>query len=346
MSPLRVKVFVESHAAHTTQFYSGLYMLQDQGLATVSLQARSYHNHGNIRLQVNDVPVFIDLSDHSNIDKTVYDQCSFYFKRMLLKSDAQQYSKLHPYGLNYPVYYKHDRTFRRSLFSKNWKYILNTFARSSSLLTSLFNINLAHKTARVQNFEQLPINTDEAKVIFSARLWLPEKPRAIEKQQQRKFINEQRIAIVNKARQRLGDHFIGGIDKDEYASSVAEDALIQDSSFSYKAKYLQALRNCSIGIATAGLEDSIGFKFAEYVCMSKAIVTSPIDQYLLPGEFADGENYLSFDNTAEDCIDKCEQLMRDRALRNKLMQNNHSYYNNYLRPDKLVWNILKTVADA
>lgn len=156
-------------------------------------------------------------------------------------------------------------------------------------------------------------------------------------------MNEQRIAIVREARKRLGKHFLGGIDIDNYAPTVAPDALIDGPGFSRKRTYLEILKGCSVGIANAGLEDSIGFKFAEYVCMSKAIVTAPIDKYLLPGNFEEGKNYLSFNDTAEDCVTKCELLLQNKGLLHYMMQNNYDYYLNYLQPDKLVMNILKTV---
>jgi hypothetical protein len=346
MKPLPVKVFVESNSAHTTQFYSGLYMLQDQGFVKLSLASGRYNQSASIRLEVNNKKIYIDLEDHFFINKKVYADQQLYFKRMLLKGDAKQLLKLHPYGLNYAVYYKYDETFRRSFFSKDWRNIANAFARSNTIISSLFNINLAHHTARVQHFEQPHVECSHPKVIFSAKLWLPEKPKTIEKQRQRRFINDQRIQIVKEGRKRLGKNFTGGIAISEYARKIAPEELVRNNLYSHKSSYLETLRSACIAIATTGLEDSIGFKFAEYVCMSKAIVSSPIDQYLLPGDFANNHNYIAFDNSAEDCINKCEQLMQDKALLLHLMQNNHQYYQQYLRPDKLAWNILKLAADV
>jgi hypothetical protein len=346
MKPIEVTVYVESDVAHTSQFFSGLYKLQDEGLVKVSLKGGNHSRLSVIRCKVNGTNVFIDLNDHANIDEKAYENNAFYFKRMLLTKDVATHLKLHPYGLNYPVYYKHDRSITRSLYSKDFKKILNTVVRSTSLLANTFNINLGHHTANVHHFEYPPTDAKDASVIFSARLWVPEKPKPQEKQQQRRFINEQRIAIVREGRKRLGDKFVGGIDIDDYAKQTAPDALVPNVDFSHKRTYLQALKNASIGIATAGLEDSIGFKFAEYIAMSKAIVTTPIDQFALPGNFSEGNNYVSFNHQAADCIDKCIQLLNDKQLLQQVMHNNYQYYQQYLRPDKLVWNILKTVADA
>jgi hypothetical protein len=343
MTAINVKVFVESHAAHTTQFYSGLYMLQEQGLVQVHLASGDYSSDAFVRIEINGTPVFIDLADHSHINEARHKQCRFYFKRMLLKSDVVKYPNLHPYGLNYPVYYQADRTFRRSFYSKNRKHIINSFIRSSPFLASLFKVDLGHHTARVHHFESPPLLHQKPTAIFSARLWLPDKGRSGEKQQQRKSMNDQRIAIVREARKRLGENFTGGIDIDNYSRQVANDTLINNPAFSQKKSYLQLLKRCSIGIANAGLENSIGFKMAEYVSMSKAIVTSPIDEYVLPGSFKDEQNYLSFDNSAKDCISRCEELLQNEHLRNQMMQNNHLYYQQYLRPDRLVMNIIKTV---
>lgn len=346
MKPISVKVFVESNSAHTTQFYSGLYLLQDKGEVNVSLQAGHFTNGGYIRLEINNIPVFIDLADHHFIDEKLLKSSNFYFKRMLLKTDAAKDEKLQAYGLNYPVYYKNDQTFRRSFFSQKRKNIFNSLLRSNSLLAKISNIDLSHKTAQIEHFESGPLDINDPKVLFSARLWLPEKGNSVEKQEQRRFINEQRIAIVKEGRKRLGNSYVGGIDTSEYAKKIAPDALVSSNTFSHKKSYLQTLKQCSIGIANAGLEDSIGFKLAEYVCMSKAIVTSPLSQYLLPGNFTENSNYLTFDNTAEDCINKCEQLISDKKLRLEMMNNNQDYYKQYLQPDKLVMNIIKKVIGA
>ncbi|MDR3562497.1 MAG: hypothetical protein P4N59_13835, partial [Negativicutes bacterium] len=50
-------------------------------------------------------------------------------------------------------------------------------------------------------------------------------------------------------------------------------------------------------------------------------------------------NYLEF-STADECVEKVTLLMENKEKRNAMMQDNFIYYNNYLRPDMLVWNTL------
>ncbi|MDQ6815657.1 MAG: hypothetical protein M3040_18150 [Bacteroidota bacterium] len=346
MRLIKVKVFVESLTAHTSQFFTGLYMLQEQGVVNVSLQQGRYASDALIRLQVNEIPVYIDLADHANINVDEYERCAFYFKRMLLKTDAACQQKLRPYGLNYAVYHKGDYTITRSLYSGNTRHVVRSFLRATPFMANLVNMDLGHHIARVHHFEQEASFLTDPKVIFSAKLWKPEKVKLSEKKQQRLAINQQRIAIVREAKKRLGASFTGGINIDEYAAEVAADALVDNTGFSKRKSYLQLLKNCSIGIANAGLEDSIGFKLAEYVCMSKAVVTSPINQYLLPGDFAENKNYLSFNNTAEECVHKCLELLQNESLRHEMMQNNREYYRHYLHPAKLVMNILTAITSS
>jgi hypothetical protein len=107
---------------------------------------------------------------------------------------------------------------------------------------------------------------------------------------------------------------------------------------------MHAARIWLICVATTGLHGSIGGKFAEYVCLSKAILSEKL-QYAVPGDLREGRNYLEF-TTADECVEQAWRLFSDRALRNRLMCNNARYYNAWLRPDMLILNSLLTAYGA
>ena len=101
---------------------------------------------------------------------------------------------------------------------------------------------------------------------------------------------------------------------------------------------MKLLREFPIGIATTGLHGSIGWKLAEYVSYSKAIVTEKLN-YRVPGHFEKELNYLDF-VSPEGCVESAARLFQNYSLRCQLMINNYRYYQSYLRPDSLVLNTL------
>ena len=89
------------------------------------------------------------------------------------------------------------------------------------------------------------------------------------------------------------------------------------------------------------MHNSIGWKTAEYVAASKAIVSEPL-HFELPGNFEENKNYLSFTNVDE-LIVKIDSLLADEPMMQAMMNNNHLYYNHFLKPDVLVLNTLNKV---
>jgi hypothetical protein len=102
--------------------------------------------------------------------------------------------------------------------------------------------------------------------------------------------------------------------------------------------YLQTLKSFPICVATTGLHRSNGWKLAEYVAFSKAILTEKL-AFEVPGRFKPERNYLEF-SSPDDCVHCALRLIEDRSLRLALMRNNAAYFQLYLRPDRLIQNAL------
>ncbi len=79
----------------------------------------------------------------------------------------------------------------------------------------------------------------------------------------------------------------------------------------------------------------------EYVAAARAIVTEPLN-CLLPGDFSEGSNYLSFKNI-EELIDAITRLREDDNLLISMMKRNFLYYHTHVRPDSMALNVLKSV---
>jgi len=74
------------------------------------------------------------------------------------------------------------------------------------------------------------------------------------------------------------------------------------------------------------------------VAFSHAIVSEKLN-YIAPGLQA-AKHYLEF-STVNECVEQAGKLMDDRLLRENLMRQNEQYFQEYLRPDKLVWRAMK-----
>lgn len=94
----------------------------------------------------------------------------------------------------------------------------------------------------------------------------------------------------------------------------------------------------NICIATTGLFGSIGWKFAEYVAGSRAIISEPLN-YSIPGNFTNGVNYYDFLNK-DDLLNNIQTLLSNKDIVKNMMYNNFLYYNQYVKPENLVLNTL------
>ena len=120
--------------------------------------------------------------------------------------------------------------------------------------------------------------------------------------------------------------------------------LIMSAEFTKKINYLNNIKKHNICIATTGLHNSIGGKFAEYVAASRSIITEPL-HYQPAGDFEENKNYLTF-STIDSLIEKIHLLLQNTELMKEIMTSNYQYYTQYLSPDKLVLNTLLTVIEA
>ena len=137
-------------------------------------------------------------------------------------------------------------------------------------------------------------------------------------------INETRAQCVKFLREEFGDKFYGGCSHTEHAVKNYKECLMPDNTLSSQRNYIRLLRSYPICVATTGLHGSIGFKFAEYVASSKAILSEKLN-YEVPGGLEAGNNYIEFD-FPEDCVNKARQLFSDSGLRRQIMKNNAIYY--------------------
>lgn len=335
-----------SNSKHLQLIFTGFRELERRGVIDVEqrivrepiVQAdRVQHlrdaRHAHLRVVLNgSVRLHYDTFDGCEIDEEYFAQCDFYFKRSYderyLRAQGYDTARILPLGLYYEVYPDH--------------YEARRIARALSLWSGA--ADFVRKTIKtlptIRTMQALPDYMAPPRILFNVKAFDPhnDPDRVAAKAEERMQINEMRAACIRALRAEFGRHFFGGFVPSGYARKHFKDELIREPVLAAKKNYLRLLEAHPICVATTGLHGSIGGKFAEYVCLSKAILSERLN-FAVPGDLREGDNYLEF-ATVDACVEQARRLFVDRELRQRLMSNNARYYHAYLRPDMLILNTL------
>jgi hypothetical protein len=333
---------------HLMQIYSGFFELQKKGVIDLKVKPTGKVTtapHVLIVTVNNKYKVAYDTLDGFSWIVGDKDQnlshfqnsynVDFYFKRSFHQTLLQYKPancRVFPLGLNYNIYPNYNMlSFNPSLKDK-LKYVMKT----NKLFRKLANKSFFY----TQDFEYYPTKHSVDRILFLTRVWDPAEARWEGSRPHREMVNQTRAECIRLCRKEFGNRFTGGLSTDAYSTKHFGD-LIMPSEYTSKSRFLQAVREHSICIATTGLHDSIGWKFGEYVAASRAIVSEPL-QYELPGDFKKDQNYLEF-QSPEQLIEQIYKLINNKELIMHMMKANYYYYNNYVKPDNLVLNTLLQV---
>lgn len=354
---IKCDIFIHSTSEHISQLCTGFALLESQKKLKLSFCLSPYTRYGKqpfknthpyalqgMFVVINDqITIFYDTTDGENVLTEALEVADFYFKRSYRKDAIPDIykDKVFPLGLNYEVYTgKFDklelgRFFLNPHIHKSPKHLIKSVMR---------NLHLNFRPTPITMYAA-PVPSQEPKVLFMARTWDPESyPAGFTAENAEHWkqicneINQTRALVIGLLRENLGDQFYGGFSPSNHSIKHFGPYLLQDARASAKADYIRILRDYPICIASTGLYNSIGWKLAEYVAFSKAIVSEKL-YYEVPGDFNKDKNYLEFD-TADQCVTQTYKLLEDKIKRVQMMENNHQYYVDYISPDKLIWRTL------
>lgn len=339
----KIKVIIPTHIHHCAQLITGFLMLREQGW-DIELVNRAddrhftYHGLPCLFAEYRGKTLFYDVwdgyQDPPDMLKAM-EVCDFYFKRSFsLEKNCEIFGdhakKVYPLGFNYYVTHR-----KNPVDEPLWKAMLRPFQGKTPARYFVPEVFEGDGRAPVH---QPP------KILFLARLWgreawLEGDPANDEREE----ISRTRIEIIRSLREAYGENFIGGINDCPLSRQLAPD-LIVPRELTERRHYLRAVHASDICIGSTGLHGSIGGKSGEYVAAAKAIVHEAF-HYQVTGDFREGVNYLSF-RTAQECVDAVGHLVEHPAEIAAMKQANAAYYQQYLRPDRLIANSLAVVDKA
>lgn len=354
-SKLKCRLTAISDVEHLQQIYTGFSMLHSQGVVDLTQEIPpEYTQNRNEAGRWTDYRFFntivtlngstrlcYDVHDWNWVDPEILAGVDYYFKRSFdpqYISGMADGSKIMPLGLNYDVASPGLDIFklRRSAF-----YSGKNKLKSMIKALALDKLPGSPHVVRLNSVEGKPEPEIEPRVLFMTRSWDTDQVEAKSQCRVIEQMNESRAECIRALRRHFGTRFYGGLLHDDYSQSHFSDCLLPDQASSQRFAFLQILKSYPICVTSVGLNNSNGWKLAEYVAMSKAVVTEPV-VYGVPGSFERDQNYLEF-TSPETLVEAVGRLFEDRDLRRDLMTNNHNYYHSNVRADVLVLNTLNEV---
>jgi hypothetical protein len=353
---MKYLIYSSFQSLHLQQIYTGFRMLSDNRLLNVKsvfhhpLQASISNdenqkfllyvevilNSGARRLMV------FDTHDSYRIDPKILSHSDIYFKRSyyrkyIMEELPKKSEKIYPLGLNYPVY----------PYGRDWSSFVRIArdVRSTrgfrQLLSYIVRGRVGFLEESVHFHQRYPLKTSEMCALFFSLAYDPSLPGLPEKEAEDRYSrNEFREKCIRRLKSELGSRFYGGFVHTPFTRRNMADLLIPDPAFQRKDNFIRLLGNYPVCITTTGLLGSTGWKFAEYLAHSRAIVSEPI-VFNVPGPLGTPDNFLSF-SSPDECVACVDLLFSDPEAMHQMMVNNFLYFTQYVRPDMSLLNALIT----
>lgn len=339
---LELQVYCMEKTAHLSMPVTGLMMLEAQGKVRLSFDIdpdnrQKFPYAPLLGVNGGGKRIFFDLSDgYGSVEKRVLpwvaEHADFVFRRSFSPAEhemlpAELQSRMRPLGFHFHVSYPGNPIDAVS----SWK------ERKQDLFQRVFN-GAPRSYFTPEKFEQAPRRSEKPTVLFYTRLW--HAPKDDELYDSITRLNQNRIQLVAELKRRYGSRFIGGIQFDPQEFRRCGN-LMAGISATKRKRYLQVMRKADICVGSTGLHNSIGWKTAEYIAASKAIVSEAF-HYQVPGGFKEGLNYLPFTDV-EGCLEQIRMLMADPDRTYEMGLANQAYYQANGRPDQVMANALAQV---
>ena len=125
---------------------------------------------------------------------------------------------------------------------------------------------------------------------------------------------------------------------DPYARQVAPDCVVPKHEVR-RSVYLSRVAGAAVCLTTNGLQQSVGWRMAEFMALGRAVV-SESSLVIHPGGFRAGEHHIVFGDVS-DCLAAVDSLLLDSRRRQDLQGAALQYFEQYVRADMLVLNALR-----
>ena len=268
---------------------------------------------------VDNKSVLISAEDWTDVNEELYNCVDAYAKVNLTQLVLDQYPKLFPIGPGFGIRY-------HSLFGYS-RHVLRLYSKAGIK-------NPYNRVFLVQSLKRsFPAVYEEEVDVKSNYIFYINYP-----WNKHTAITEGRRSIIQKLKQlaeRGEIEFEGGfsIGRMRGAHKGFEDT---SATKTYNhGSYIHHLKQSTIAINTPAVHNCLGWKLGEYLALGKVILSTPIDR-VLPGDFRKGVHFHEFTDVNADFESSVKLLLHDREYARDLAHHAKTYYDNYLKPVRVI----------
>ena len=280
---------------------------------------------------------FIDFEDVPNIVNDRYEWCDVYAKINVNKEDICKYDKLLPIGPSFGI-----------TVQGNVSLILNAFIR---YVKSIKHFNISFKmflkdylytTIRRRSLEEYitHVGVKENYIFHASTLWYNEFAGS----DTNKFRGTFLLACQDAGLIIEGGFFYLGETPailKEMPDYAKYKYIYKDFIYEKRLKmeeYIQKTKASVLVFNTPSVCGCHGWKLAEYLCMGKAIISTPLLREM-PVPLEHGK-HVHFVKSSEDIYEAVVKISNDRQYRRQLEYGARAYYEKWLKPERVIQRIL------
>jgi len=264
--------------------------------------------------------IIIDFTDDASIDATALQWCDVYGKINLEFSNTSE-AKIVAVGPSFGIkIYSLVETVCYAFLN-----ILKSYTRIPNKRKFLSDYKAQYKRPKLEDYSIKPAKKNY--VFFMASLWKKE-PKT----------NTYRANFIKSCKANTHLEFEGGFAPRTKKDIEGFEELTTAARINMMA-YLEKIKETLFVFNTPAVASCHGWKLAEYLCLGKAIISTPISRQL-PAALEDNKQVLLTSGTLEDLKEKVATLTNNDALRQQLEKNAREYYTSYLAPKAVIKSVL------
>jgi glycosyltransferase involved in cell wall biosynthesis len=266
--------------------------------------------------------IIIDFTDSSDIDQNALEWSDIYAKINIDDTYNFNSNKIISIGPGFGI----------KIFS-NWLtiyYAIKNLLKSYTYIPDKkrFLSDYKAQLARPTLEEFYPENYKHNYIYFTSSLWKKEQE-----------TNKYRTNFINACIKNKNIEFEGGFFPRTKNDIKGYEKITLASKDNMK-KYLTNIKKSMICFNTPSVKGCHGWKLAEFLCLRKAIISTPIIRKL-PKPLYNGKHFLITNGSEKDISAKIDKLISNTELMEEISANARAYFEKYLTPANVIRQIIK-----
>ncbi|MBW4715365.1 glycosyltransferase [Prevotella denticola] len=286
--------------------------------------------------------VYFDIKDVAEIEKDKYDWCDIYSKVNIKFGDLEKYDKLFVPGPNFAI---RNRSLIGLLTFGLKNFLRGKASSFQSLKGFMRDYFYIYVRRRSMKFYERYVEVKPNYIFHASTLWYNKFAATDTNMYRGEFLKACKKAGINI---EGGLFYVNGESvlkempdypkyKEEYKDFIYENRLSMDD-------YIRKTKESVVVFNTPSVCECHGWKLGEYLCMGKAIISSPLLREM-PGEgLIHGKN-IHIVNSPEDIYDAVVRINSDEHYRKQLEEGARKYYDQWIAPEVVIQRLLEKIGE-